>query len=152
MVQRDLNSSILTKYISWGSLIAAGAGDNTLVSGALITTANGKEEYYSGILSVNYVATLTTSSNVQFRLSYDESSDGTTYGADTLITLLTPAVNASTTQTAQQVSGILNIPINLVPRAKYIHFNVKPDASAAGTDTCSWFLDLTVNGKLQPVT
>lgn len=106
---------------------AAGAGDNTAITGASIDRLG----YGSLTFAIAYKTTLASSETLKFAAEYQESSDNSNW--DTATSLQA----ATTAETGVQTNkvGKVEFDLDLAGKKRYIRFNFTPDLSASGTDT-----------------
>lgn len=110
-----------------GSLVAAGTGDDTALTGATIDRLG----YGSAVFVIAYKTTLTADKTLSFAAEYQESADGSSW--DTAV-----AIQASTvakTGAATNAIGEVKFDINLEGKKRYIRFNFTPNLSHTSTDT-----------------
>lgn len=109
------------------ALTAAGTGDNTAVTGAVIDLMG----YSSLSLVLPWVTTLTADKTLSLTVTYTTSDDDSTYGS--AVTLQAAVVVKTGAVTAGTGNLKLNLNVDSLPR--YIKFAVTPDLSHSGTDT-----------------
>lgn len=144
--QKDLNSEIKILVTGGGRLVAAGAGDNTEVTGNTIDRygASGKQRYASAVVSINCRAVLAASKKLQIGLKLQESSDGSSWDTAEVVYAATDVLvdsGSGSTLTGNKVTGL-----DLSSRKRYIRFNHTPDLDASGTDTAEVIGTVTLGG------
>lgn len=133
--QKDLGAEIKCKFAAGSRFVAAGAGDNSEVTGPTIDRygASGVQRYNSAVVAVGTRAVLTAAATLSLRLRYQESADGSNW--DAAVELYAPTVvstgggGGSTEQQVKETS------LDLSARKRYLRFLVTPDLSAGATDT-----------------
>jgi hypothetical protein len=130
----------LTKNVACGAarVTAAGAGDNTAVTGASIDRLG----YESCKVTVAYKTTLGASETLQFAIEYQESDDNSSWGTATALQAATTAKTGSATNAVGEVSHDLN----LGGKKRYIRFNYTPNLSAGASDTADTACVCTLGG------
>lgn len=124
-------AEVITPYVS----TTASAGD-----GSEVTPTNDIDlsQYQSGFVVISYLTSLNTSETLGFGLQLESSAtDGSGYGADTVIQAVTTVETGALT--AHEDSYIIEVTSDqLRAAARYGNFLVTPSMSRSGTDTCVW--------------
>lgn len=107
--------------------VAAGAGDNTAVTGASIDRLG----YNSVKFAIAYKTTLGASETLQFAVAYQESSDNSSW--DTAVTL--QAATTAATGALTNSVGVVTFDLDLGGKKRYVRLNYTPNLSAGATDT-----------------
>ena len=144
----DIGGHIVAKIANNGAgaagipslVTAAGTGDATKVTGQTINNINGGQ---SGVLLTSFVAALTDTKSLSFTVEIQESADGSTWDTAEVLQAATVAVLADSTT---NFHGVQRLEVDLKKRKQYVRFNVTPDLSHSGTDTCTWSSVLVVGG------
>lgn len=129
---RDIGAHIVGMVIGAGTATAGGTGDNTEVTGQKID----RDDFMSGAVEIAYKAVLAQAATLTIGVTLQESSDGSTW--DTAETIKAAAVVSTGGTGGTTNYGVVEIDIKLEHRKRYIRINVKPDLSAANTDTLVW--------------
>lgn len=126
------NSGAFNKAVGCGavSATAAGAGDNTEITGATINRADHGYPQSAKVV-VSYKTTLSASETLKFGLKYQTSSDGSSW--DTAVVV--QAATTDKTGAATNFVGEVEYDVDLSGLKQYVRFNLTPDLSASGTDT-----------------
>jgi type IV secretory pathway TrbL component len=134
------NIGALIKTVACGAarVTAAGAGDNTAVTGATID----RRGYGSAKVTVAYKTTLASAETLQFAIEYQESDDNSSWGTATALQAATTAKTGVATNAVGEVSHDLN----LGGKKRYIRFNYTPNLSAGSTDTADTACVCTLGG------
>lgn len=137
------NIGALVKNVACGAarVTAAGAGDNTAVTGATIDRLG----YNSAKLTVAYKTTLGASETLQFAIEYQESADGSSWDTAVALQAATTAKTGSVTNSVGQVSH----DVDLGAKKRYIRFNYTPNLSAGATDTADTAAVCTLGGAVE---
>lgn len=144
-LQKNLAAEVLALNGGGGRLVAAGAGDNTKITGQKIDRggASGSQMYQSAIVNVNWHANLTDTKTLALALELQESNDGVTY--DTAEVVYATTVVA-TSAGGGDVYGTTQTALDLSKRKRYMRFNPTPDLNASGTDVAEVMLQVTLAG------
>ncbi len=171
MTQRDMAAWVKPIHVSRGVLTAGAASSGALVTGASINIApagglnyGSPGEYYSGLVVIDYLATLTSNSSLTFYVQYQDAAVdlATAYSTNvTLMKYVVPSVPADTTglitaatiatTATTKVEGVVSIPINLRGKNQFVRLNIIPSLTNSGTDTAEWHADVIVNGAYKPI-
>lgn len=135
----NIGAHLLSTIISAGSLVAAGAGDATKVTGQTIN----RDGYGSGVIAIAWSATLANTKTISFAVEVQESSDGSSW--DTAVVLQAATV-AKTADSSTTFYGVVEIDENLTGRKQYVRYNITPDLNASGTDTAVWGATFVLGG------
>lgn len=126
----DLDASVKPLRASNGaSIVAAGAGDNSAVTGVTIDRLG----YMAAKLVLAWSATLAANKKLSLAVEYQESADGSSW--DTAVVLQALAAVATDSGAGSTMRGITEFDLNLKARKRYIRFNFTPDLDAGATDT-----------------
>jgi len=109
------------------SLVAAGTGDNTEITGGVIDLLG----YSSLSLVMPWVTSLTADKTLSILTKYQTSPDNSTWA--TAVTLQASTVVKTGAVTAG--TGFVKLDLNVDNLPRYIKFLVTPDLSHSGTDT-----------------
>lgn len=110
-------------------IVAAGAGDNTLIVGSVIDT----QGFESGVLLVPARAALDASETLSIAVQIEESADGSTFEAPEVLQASAALITAVG---AGNYTDVLKLDLNeLGNRKRYVRLGVTPDLSRAATDT-----------------
>lgn len=123
----DIGKYIKAASCNGVSIVAAGTGDNTALTGATIDRLG----YGSAEFVIAYKTTLASTQTLSFAAEYQLSSDGSSW--DTAVSLQAATVARTGAVTAGQ--GIVKFDVNMEGFKRYIRFNFTPDLSASSTDT-----------------
>lgn len=146
-VIRDLGSIVTPFAAAGGRLVAAGAGDNTKVTGASINRMPaGAQEYLSGLLVICGTSTVANAQTLKFAVEEEQSDDGSVWTNTTTIQAATTVVNGVTTAAA----FVFALAINLAGKKAFVRYNPTPDLSAGATDTAEWGATLVCAGTKIP--
>jgi len=144
--QKDLGAEIKCKFAAGGRLVAAGAGDNTEVTGPTIDRygASGVQRYASAVLSVGTRAVLAAAATLSLRLRYQESADGAAW--DAAVELYAPTVVSTGGGGGSTEQTVTETKMDLSARKRYLRFLVTPDLSAGGADTAEFVAQCVLGG------
>lgn len=112
--------------------LAAGTGDNTEVTGDKII----KTGYDSCLLTIVGSATIANTESVAYTVDIQDSADGSTWNTAVELKAETTVFTSDGGDTGTSFTVPLNVDISQYN--KYIRFNITPNLSASGTDTCNW--------------
>ena len=112
-------------------ITAAGAGDNTAVTGNSID----RQGYMSAKYVLSYVASLADGKKLSIAAEYQESSDNSTW--DTAVALQASTLADTGGAGGSKEAGMLEFDLNLKGKKRYIRFNFTPDLDAGATDTAA---------------
>lgn len=121
------------------SVTAAGAGDNTAVTGTIID----RDAIYSPqkvTLAINWTATLAASKLLTLKSVLLESSDASDMsGATTLVTWedATGTAIATDSGAGSTLTGCKKYGVHLGPAKRYVRVKFTPDLNATSTDTAA---------------
>jgi hypothetical protein len=117
---------------------AAGAGDNTAVTGAGIDRLG----YNSAKFTVAYKTSLTAAATLSLQCEYQTSADNSSW--DTAVVL--QALTVVKTGAVSAFVGDLSFNLDLESLKRYVRFNFTPDLSAGATDTVDAAAVATLGG------
>lgn len=138
--QRDVANYLTTPAtgVSGGTLVAAGAGDNSAIAGADVN----REDFLSGLFLVVCRATLTATKKLSVVGTLQDAPDNGSGAAGTyadVAAALQPAGVAGgligSITSAGTVATVFRHPVNLSSLRKFVRLNVTPDLDAGATDT-----------------
>lgn len=110
-------------------IVAAGAGDNTLIVGAGIDT----QGFESGILIVAARAALDAAETLSLAVQIEESADNSSWDAPEVLQASAALITAVG---AANYAGVLKLNLDeLGNRKRYVRLGVTPDLSRGATDT-----------------
>jgi hypothetical protein len=107
--------------------VAAGAGDNTAVTGASIDRLG----YNSATFAIGYRTTLTADKTLSYAAAYQTSPDNSSWATAVALQSATVAETGAATNKV----GMVEFDLDLRGLPRYIRFNFTPDLSHSGTDT-----------------
>lgn len=111
---------------------AGGSGDNTKVTGdSLIKTG-----YDSCLLAILGTLTVADGETLSYAVEIQDSADGSSWNTATVLKSSTVVHTSDGGDTDQSFTVPLNVDVSQYD--KYIRYNITPDLSASGTDTCNW--------------
>jgi hypothetical protein len=142
---RDVGSRLAARFAGAGRAVAAGAGDAAKVTGATIDRLQLTSAKFVGA----FQATLTAAATLAAAVEYQESADGSNW--DAAVPLQASTVIATGAGGGSTENALVTFDMNLVPRKRYIRFNVTPDLSAGAADICTWAASLVGTGYLAPI-
>lgn len=145
---KDIKGETLSVFAraSTGAITAAGAGDNTEITGSSINIASLAHRPSSVVFEIPVTATLAATQTCVVTGLIEKSVDGSTWttmvASATLLTLTGPSGGATVTGVAR-VGGDL-----IQSNANFIRFKATPNLSASGTDTMNVGAAVAVFGGL----
>lgn len=123
---------------------AAGTGDNTAVTGAIIDRAAiGMPQ--SAVLAIPYTATLAAGQTLSIAYTVQEGQASNLSDAETLQSAAS-AVVATGPAGGGTVTGVFEVNVSLAAAGQYVRANFTPDLSASGTDTAALSAVLVFGG------
>lgn len=123
---------------------AAGSGDNTAVTGAIIDRmAIGNPQ--SAVLAIPYTATLAAGETLSIGHMVQEGNAANLSDAETLQTA-DAAVVATGPVGGGTVTGVFEVDVPMAGAGQYVRANFTPDLSASGTDTAALSAVLVFGG------
>jgi hypothetical protein len=123
---------------------AAGTGDNTAVTGAIIDRmAIGNPQ--SAVLAIPYTATLAAGETLSIGYTVQEGQAANLSDAETLQTAAA-AVVATGPGGGGTVTGVFEVNVSMTGAGQYVRANFTPDLSASGTDTAALSAVLVFGG------
>lgn len=132
-----------TAFISTGTAVAAGAGDNTEVEGATIDRTG----HETVVVSVPFSAVLAEAATLSVRVQRQTSADDITWGAATAV--FADAVVATGEAGGSTETGVVEVEQSLAAVTHaYIRYNVRPNLSAGATDTAVFGAVAVLSGKV----
>lgn len=151
MKAHDLFENVETLPIGvFATLTAAGAGDNTEVTGVSVDT----RDFLSAKLCIYSRSTITANKALTVTVKVAESDDGSTFGTDQTLATAVQIDGSTGALTNSEKVYELKIDLSaLVVRKRYLKFKVTPDLTAGATDTSTvaGFLELG-GARVKPVT
>jgi hypothetical protein len=134
--QHKIGSTVVLKRVSADvAVTAGGAGNNVVVTGLVIDRmafASGMPN--TGILGLDYTATLGATNTVSFAHNTYTSPDKVTW----TLFYAGPAAVASTGPTGGgTVTSTVSVPLDLTMALRYVRIDFTPTMSAANTDTAN---------------
>lgn len=144
-LQKNLAAEVLALNGGGGRLVAAGAGDNTKITGQTIDRggASGSQMYQSCIVNVGWHANLGATKSLSLANEMQDSADGSNWNA--AVPLYTSTIVA-TSAGGGDVYGTTQSNIDLSKNARFIRFNPTPDLSNTSTDTAEVMQQVTLAG------
>jgi hypothetical protein len=146
---KDLKGQTLSHFAraATAAITAAGAGDNTEITGDSINLSSLASRPSSVVVEIPVTATLAATETCIVVGELEKSVDGSTWSdlvASATLLTLTGASGGSTEK------GVARIGADLIQSdANYIRFKATPDLSRAGTDTMQVGAAVAVFGGLQ---
>lgn len=134
----DIGSHVKNVACGAARVTAAGAGDNTAVTGVTIDRLG----YESCKVTAVYKTTLASAQTLSLQMEYQESADGSTW--DTAVVLQAATVAQTGVQTNKV--GEVSYRLSLGGKKRYIRFNYTPDLSAGSADTADTAAVCTLGG------
>ncbi len=132
---RNIGALIKTvRAIANTALTAAGSGDNTAVTGAIIDRALIGSPL-TGVLAIPYTATLAEGETLTLTYTVAEGAESDLSDAATLKTAAVVVATGGAGGSTE--TGCLEVDLNLSAAGRYVRANVTPDLSASGTDTAA---------------
>jgi hypothetical protein len=130
---RDIGSLIALRRAAANTAVtAAGAGDNTLVTGVTLDrAAMGWPE--SAVVCIPYTATLSAAATLSIGYTVQEGQAANLSDAATLVTLPLTVVATG----AGTIAGEVEVNVSLRGAGRYVRVNFTPDLSAGATDTAA---------------
>ena len=111
---------------------AGGSGDDTKVTGDSII----KSGYDACLVSILGTLTVADTETLSFAVEIQDSADGASWNTATALKASTVVHTSDGGDTDQSFTVPLEVDVS--DYDKYIRFNITPDLSASGTDTCNW--------------
>lgn len=111
---------------------AGGTGDATKVTGDKII----KTGYNSCLLTILGSATIGDTESIAYAVEIQDSADGSSWNTAVVLKTETTVFTSDGGDTATSFTVPLGVDISQYN--KYIRFNITPNLSASGTDTCNW--------------
>lgn len=140
----DFGAKVLSVYGAIATAVAAGTGDNTLITGATVDAA----KYRSGKIMVPYTATLASGETLNMKISLEHSPDNFT--TTTAVTVLASSVILATGLTGGTTfTGVKEYDFDRQNIGNYIRAKVHPDLSASGTDTAKIGIVYAFSGAVE---
>lgn len=130
--KQSFNSLFRAEQIQTASAIAAGAGDNTKVTGLTIDRLG----FRSGSILISYETALAEDATLTLAIEIQESDDDSSWDTAVVIQAATVVATGGTGGTTE--NGVLQIGDQWEARKRYIRYNVTPNLSAGATDTATW--------------
>jgi hypothetical protein len=121
------------------SLTAAGGGDNTLITGAILDRLSGVDMPLSCVIAVPYTTTLTDAKSLILKTSVVEHGDDSGLSdAATFATLEdSTGTKLVTSSGGGTYTGTKEYSLDLTGAKRYIRVKTTPDLDASGTDTAA---------------
>jgi hypothetical protein len=121
--------------------VAAATEDNVKVTGETID----RQGYASAVFALTGSAVLTEAKTASIAVEYQDSADGSTWNTAVAMQASTVAATGDTGGSTEDL--LVELGLNLLPRARYIRFNVTLDLSHTSTDTAMWSAAAILGGK-----
>lgn len=146
----DFGATCKSAAVGAGEAVAAGAGDNTKVTGQSINRLG----FGSCKVAIAYKAVLAEDETLSWAIEVQESADGSSWDTAEVIKAATVASTGGTGGTTNY--GTVEYDDDLTGRKEYVRYNPTPDLSASATDTVHWGANAVLGGAMpsasQPVT
>ena len=134
MLVRNVTEQLYVKPVTTNNdATAGGSGDNTKVTGDTLE----KTGYDSCLLAILGTMTIADGESLSYAVEIQDSADNSTWNTATVLKAST-AVKAFNGSSATDQSFTVPLNVDISQYDKYIRFNITPDLSASGTDTCNW--------------
>jgi hypothetical protein len=152
---RDLASQIDHVVACIGvNIVAAGAGDNTKVTGETIDrfaayAGDTLGEVMSADLCVCARAVLAASKKLSIAIEIEEA-DNSSFTSSTTTVLQASTALLTDSGSGSTLRGSSRLAVDLFARKRYVRFNVTPDLDASGTDTAQIATAAALRRKAQP--
>ncbi len=143
-LQRDVGSLVSPKIASaFTSVTAAGAGDNTAVTGVTLDRFATGSMPLDAVVVIAWQATLASAQTLTIKnVAIEHSVDGSSWS--TYKTWTDPGIVATGVATA--VKGVVELGLDLSSAKRFVRANHTPDMSASGTDTATTVVLLVLAG------
>lgn len=150
---KDGGKLIKSELCGLTNIVAAGAGDNTEVTGLAIDRmppggSGDNGGFLSAEVAVMAQAVLGAGESLDLQVELEESDDGST--GWTLVEELRADTEFLASVGGGTERGTFRANVNLAPRKRYVRVNFTPDLSAGSTDTAVLSAQLVLAGAISP--
>lgn len=147
----NLGEDVSVKYaIASTAATAAGAGDNTAITGATIDLqAAGYPR--EALLAMGFTTALAANKTLTFKTVLITHDTASNMGTEATLATFSDVVVATDSGSGSTITGTQEYRAALAGANRYVRFKLTPDLNASGTDTATVFgVVLLAGGQIQP--